>query len=75
MGGGELAVLVTHHLARKIIIIGAQGEFDGALIALNDSVQHGDVLLFQCAFDELLLNEFVGLWIFGEDQKTRGRHI
>ena len=75
MGGGGLAVLMTHHLARKIIIIRAQGEFDGALIALNDPVQHGDVLLFQCAFDELLLNEFVGPWIFGEDQNTRGRHI
>lgn len=75
MGSGGLAVLVTHHLAWKIIIVGAQGKLDGALIALNDPVQHGDVLLFQCSFDELLLNEFVGLWIFGEDQNTRGRHI
>ena len=75
VGGGGLAVLVTHHLARKIIIIGAQGEFDGTLIALNDPVQHGDVLLFQCAFDELLLNEFMSLWIFSKDQNTRGRHI
>ena len=46
VGDGGLSVLVTHHLARKIIIVRAQGELDGALIAFNQTIQHGDVLFF-----------------------------